>query len=183
MRVEAPAVFDDGVIHPVEKGEVNVEALQLTVAEAFVQHHGKGLAWNVEASKWHKFDGAIWKESPFKEGYELARRWALVALNSPQMTKGARQAVAKSAFYEGVETIMRSALAVTGEMFDQDDWLLGTPSGTVDLRTGVLRAADPLDMISLSCSTAPSAKEDCPKWLRFIDWACTDGLGKWTGRW
>ena len=170
---EAKSVFDDGAAHPVAGTPVPdaVLALQLTVADKLVALHGHRLKWNVDKVAWHKFDG-VWRESPMKIGYELARRWALAAL--PQLGKAAQNAVAKSGFCEGVEQLMHSALAVTSDVFDRDDWLLGTPGGTVDLRTGLLRSAAAVDMISLSCSVAPSEKEDCPRWLKFIDWACTN---------
>ena len=49
----------------------------------------------------------------------------------------------KAAFAAGVERIAQSdrTFAVTAEIWDADPWLLGTPVGTVDLRTGALRAA------------------------------------------
>ena len=34
------------------------------------------------------------------------------------------------------------------EYWDRDPWLLGTPGGTVDLRTGMLRPASPDDGIT-----------------------------------
>jgi putative DNA primase/helicase len=179
---EAPAVFDDdmgllGAGAPVEKGDKgeSVEALQSTVADALIRKHGNRLCWNIEEATWHEFK-AVWQKTPHRVGYGLAREWAKDAL--PSLGKASRNMVSKSGFYEGVEQIMRSALAVTQDAFDQDDWLLGTPGGTVELRTGLLRKARAGDMISLSTTVEPSAGEACPKWKKFIDWACTDGMGK-----
>ena len=53
--------------------------------------------------------------------------------------------------------------------FDRDPWLLATPSGTVDLRTGTLRRADPGDMLTRCTSVTPAERADCPRWLRFLN--------------
>ena len=52
--------------------------------------------------------------------------------------------------------------------FDRDPWLLATPGGTVDLRTGTLRPANPADMLTRCTSVAPAERADCPRWLRFL---------------
>ncbi len=46
--------------------------------------------------------------------------------------------------------------------------MLGTPSGTIDLRSGTLRTANPSDHITRSTSVAPSATADCPTWRKFL---------------
>ncbi|WP_425102486.1 phage/plasmid primase, P4 family [Tropicibacter sp. S64] len=53
--------------------------------------------------------------------------------------------------------------------FDSDLLLLGTPGGTVDLRTGELRRASREDMISRLTHCAPAAAGTRPKlWLQFL---------------
>ena len=172
---EPRSVFDDGevlpVAGPVPGQPAFVAAMQLSVAEGIRAQHGERLRWNLDSKKWHDFTGT-WKESQHRLGYRLARLWASAAM--PSLGKQAQGAVSKNAFFEGVETILHDMLGVGQDAFDQDDWLLGTPGGTVDLRTGVLRAAVPGEMISLSTAVAPAEGEDCPQWLKFVDWMCTD---------
>lgn len=48
------------------------------------------------------------------------------------------------------------ASATTHEFFDANRFLVGTPGGTVDLRTGTLRTARRSDMISRRLTCAPS---------------------------
>src|SRR5262249_43592532 len=50
--------------------------------------------------------------------------------------------------------------------WDQNEWLLGTPDGVVDLRRGTLRAALPEDRVTKSAAVAPEG--NCPQWLAFI---------------
>jgi putative DNA primase/helicase len=63
---------------------------------------------------------------------------------------------------------------VTHEHWDTDPFLLGTPNGTVDLRTGQLREAKPEDCITKVTACAPSEKADCPLWRKFLKEATRD---------
>lgn len=54
--------------------------------------------------------------------------------------------------------------------FDTDLMLLGTPGGTVDLRTGDLRPADRRDMITKLATVTPAERGTQPeRWLSFLD--------------
>jgi putative DNA primase/helicase len=170
LKKEAAAVFNE----PTGLPEIDeVLALQRDVANLIVRTYGGTIRWNVSTSMWHRFD-KTWTESPHPLGYRLAKRWADGAAG--QLGVQHRAAVSKSAFYEGVEKILRADehLAVVKTDFDTDDWLLGTPGGTVDLKTGVRRTPKASEMISLSTAVTPADTEDCPAWLKFIDWACTN---------
>lgn len=53
--------------------------------------------------------------------------------------------------------------------FDADLMLLGTPGGTVDLRTGDLRPADRGDMITKQTAVAPAPRGEQPeRWIAFL---------------
>jgi putative DNA primase/helicase len=81
-----------------------------------------------------------------------------------------QSAVRSTAFACGVERFARvdRIFAVTAEHWDRDPFLLGTPGGTVDLRTGVLRGADPADAISRLTAVAPAEAPDCPLFMPFL---------------
>src|SRR5262249_13901930 len=57
--------------------------------------------------------------------------------------------------------------AATAEEWDADSWLLNTPGGVVELRTGKLLAHDPLRYMTKIPAVAPGG--DCPRWRRFLD--------------
>ena len=57
---------------------------------------------------------------------------------------------------------------MTSELWDPDHYLLGTPDGTVDLRTGKMRAPSPDDFITKITETTPADSADCPMWLKFL---------------
>lgn len=58
-------------------------------------------------------------------------------------------------------------LAVTSAQWDQDGYLMGTPDGTLDLRTGLLRAADAADGITKLAALAPR-RMATPLWDAFL---------------
>jgi putative DNA primase/helicase len=60
-------------------------------------------------------------------------------------------------------------MAVTQAIWDCDLYLLGTPGGTVDLRTGELTVPIIEDYISKLTSVTPADTADCPLWLKFLN--------------
>jgi putative DNA primase/helicase len=96
---------------------------------------------------------------------ELARR---MSMSEPDKV---RYVTSKTSFAGGVERFARSdlAFAVTAEVWDADPFLLGTPGGTVTLRTGRLRPSDPADGITKMTAVAPAERADCPLWLQFLE--------------
>jgi putative DNA primase/helicase len=59
-------------------------------------------------------------------------------------------------------------LAVTSAHWDQDPYLMGTPQGTLDLRTGLVRAPDAAEGISKLTALAPR-RAPTPIWDRFLE--------------
>jgi putative DNA primase/helicase len=52
---------------------------------------------------------------------------------------------------------------------DADPFLLSCANGTLDLRTGELREADPNDLLTLGTDIAYDPAARCNRWLRFLD--------------
>jgi P4 family phage/plasmid primase-like protien len=78
------------------------------------------------------------------------------------------------------------AIAVSPESLDFDPWMLNTPGGMIDLRTGALLDPDPDQLCTRSTAVAPAAGPS-PRWFRFLDEA-TGGdaslqmyLQRWAG--
>ena len=55
----------------------------------------------------------------------------------------------------------------TVEQWDENDWILNTPSGIIDLKTGAVSPNDPDQHCTKITAIGPSG--DCPVWLRFLD--------------
>ena len=108
-----------------------------SVADAFTREHRDRLRYDHHSGKWFLWDGTRWR----REETKLAYRWAhQKAKTLAADTDNAKAIIGagKAAFAAGVERLAQSdrAFAVTSEIWDADPWLLGTPGGTVDLRTG-----------------------------------------------
>ena len=69
-------------------------------------------------------------------------------------------------------------LAVAHGELDADRWLLNTPSGTLDLRTGATRPHDRALYLTSLCPTAYAAGAACPLWKRFLEEVFARGDGR-----
>jgi putative DNA primase/helicase len=58
-------------------------------------------------------------------------------------------------------------IAATIDQWDVDPWLLNTPDGVVDLRTGRMRAHRPDDYLTKMTSVGPGG--DCPNWKAHLE--------------
>lgn len=137
----------------------------------FVELYADRLRFCHDHKAWFEWTGAAWRQNrtglAFRWARELARELAQPFDDDPKV----QAVLGKTAFAAGVEKFARTdaAFAVTQEHWDADLWLLGTPGGTVDLRTGELREPDPADGITKLTAVTPAETPDCPIWLAFLD--------------
>ena len=142
------------------------------VALAFTNAHRDDLRFCHHAGAWYRWNGSIWQ----REETKLAFSWARATARKLAKQSGDAKAIStagKAAFAAGVERFAQAdrAFAVTSARWDTDPWLLGTPAGTVDLRTGEMRPARQTDHITRSTAVTPAPTADCPQWLKFLDQA------------
>lgn len=137
-----------------------------SLAVKFVDEHEDNLLFDHHSGRWFTWDGARWKrnedKAPLNWVRDLCRN---IAARDPQIAK----ALGKSSVIKGVEFLARvdQRVSCTSEIFDSDAMLLGTPGGTVNLRTGSLRKADQGDYITKSTRVTPAAQSARPE--RFLD--------------
>jgi putative DNA primase/helicase len=138
------------------------------IACALARKYANQLLYDHTRGRWLRWDGSLWRSDEVRGVFFLLR-----SLAQEVGLEAARAAVrlGSAAFIGGAEKIAKAdpAFAVTHEDLDRDPWLLGTPGGTVDLRTGELRVARPNDRITKSTAVAPAERVDCPLWLRFLE--------------
>jgi putative DNA primase/helicase len=158
-----------------------------SAACAFADIYRDRLRYCHDTGAWYEWTGSVWRlnrtDLAFQWARELARR---LSLSEPDRV---RYVTSKTSFASGVEKFARSdpTFAVTMEAWDGDPYLLGSPGGTVDLRTGRLRPSEAREGITRSTAVTPAERADCPLWLRFLDEA-TGGdadlirfLQQWSG--
>ena len=139
-----------------------------SAAAEFVARHRDALLFDHHQGAWFHWAGSHWQREGTCMAFDWARQVAhdISEMESPNEQKKIR----RTAFAGGVERFCRAdrAFAVTSEHWDADPFLLGTPTGTVDLRTGKLRKATPTDRITKITGASPDEKADCPRWLAFL---------------
>jgi len=157
------------------------------VALAFVAKYGDRLRYCHHTGKWYRWNGHIW----LRDETHLAFSWARQVCRERARSGDDREqaTLAKASTAAAVERFAQrdQRIAVTSALWDQDAFLLGTPGGTVDLRTGLLRTANPRDFITKAAAVAPAAAVECPLWLAFLrdatggDEALITFLQRWCG--
>lgn len=159
----------DGIAASVTPIDQPPEFSDDALALAFAERHEKGLRYVATWGKWLEWTGTHWRPETTLHAYDLARHVCRVATRDAGREHEARK-LASAATVAAVERMARAdrRLAVRVEDFDADPWLLATPGGTVDLRTGELRDADRSDMITKVTAVGPG-KDGCPVFLGFLD--------------
>lgn len=128
--------------------------------------------------RWMCWDGQRWREDATLAVFDRARRVCRAAsaeCGDDESRIAVRLAAANTVY--AIEKLARSDRkhAATIDQWDADVWLLNTPEGTVDLRTGEVRGHDPGEY--LTKLTAAGPRDDCRLWQAFLE-RITDGNGE-----
>lgn len=139
-----------------------------SVARAFEAQNAATLRHVDEAGHWLRWTGAYWQPAPRGLAFTFARNITRAATREEKHEL--RRRTGRANFARGVETFAKlGPLSIQAAELDRDPWLLATPGGTVDLRTGTLRRADPGDYCTRSTAVAPAAPgTPAPAWQRFL---------------
>lgn len=154
-----------GASHDADVGLITEDS----VALEFARLYRNRLRYCHSHGSWFEWNGSIWQRNRTGLAFQWARE--LVRKLSVEEADKVRFVSSKTSFAAGVEKYARSDpnFAVESEAWDGDAMLLGTPDGTVDLRTGELREAEPEEGITRSTEVAPNDDASCPRWLEFLD--------------
>jgi P4 family phage/plasmid primase-like protien len=149
-----------------------IDAFPLTEqgdAEFFAALHANDGRFDHLRQRWLLFDGTIW--APQTNG-EIARL-ATDAIRARQRAaigqkERARWAIAGEARKRQVNLIALAQnvvpLADPGDSWDLDPWLMGTPKGVLDLKTGTLRDGRPDDRLTMRTRARFDPNAACPLW-------------------
>lgn len=155
---------------PVREDIAIVDGAAISMSEdnlalVFAHHNSDRLRYDHTRGLWLSWNGRRWRIDRTRLVSEFIRR--LVR----NLNKDGKARWAKASVYAAVEKIAQAdpAFAVTHDMLDVDPWLLGTPDGVVDLRTGALLPPDPALMVTRAAAVVPAGVGAVPvKWLRFL---------------
>jgi putative DNA primase/helicase len=153
------------------ENEAPSERIEIThdgVARVFTCRHHETTKYDPLAERWFVWDGSRWRIDEIRT---VGHRVRLLVRELTEDKEFAVQRPARTAgFAESVERLMQRdpSHAVTQGHWDQDPWLLGTPGGTVDLRTGRLLSPSLETFITKQTIVTPSDNTDCLMWKAFL---------------
>jgi len=148
----------------------NVSALPIdtesddALALEFINRHPR-LRYVDERGKWFRWTGKQWLVDSTGHTYADIRSM----LRQAEPDKPDKLAALRSASrVAAVEKLSRwdQRVAMTLDQFDADDWVINTPGGIVDLRTGKMRPHDPAAHCTKMTGAAPEG--ECPRWMQFL---------------
>ena len=164
-RLQMHDVTDDA--EPVFSSDESVWGTEDALALAFTRRYHRDWRFVATWGRWLVWDGNRWRTEDTLAATDLIRsvcRHAAVRADNPKVAAK----LASSGTVSGVERLARADRrhAATTEEWDADPWLLNTPGGVVDLKTGRKRAHERADRITKITTATPGG--DCPTWKQFL---------------
>jgi putative DNA primase/helicase len=146
-------------------------------AEYFAARYGADLRYDHRRGRWLHWQGHRWAPDADGAVHRLAllgmrqRGRDALDLDGKERERAVVHAL-RSESRQRLDALLAIArclhpLADVGDQWDADLWLLGTPAGILDLRTGAVRDGQPADRITMSTCVAPEDRP-APRWERFI---------------
>jgi putative DNA primase/helicase len=158
-----------------------------SVAIEFIEREGDNLRYDPSAKSWFIWNDSRWKRDERRVVFSRIRD--LIRDLARGKSEKIQVSVGRAAFSRGVEEHARhdQRIVVSPNLFDRDPYVLGTPTGVVELITRIHRSSRREDYITKQVAVAPSDTIDCPRWLQFLV-EVTDGdeplqrfLQQWAG--
>jgi putative DNA primase/helicase len=140
------------------------------LALRFSQRHGDELRFVAKWGQWYRYDGQRWKPDDTRKTFSLARdlcRDVACKVNKPREAKAIASGKTRMAVVSLASDDRRHAATV--DQWDADLWLLNTPDGVIDLRSGERREACADDYMTKITSVAPNADCPTPLWSAFLE--------------
>lgn len=148
-------------------------------ARRLIVRYGKYLRFNCTRNKWVVWKGSYWCIDDSKAIYRYAKVTARKIYEEVVVAKDQDQkALAKMAIQLMNEANIRAMLkmaesepeiAMTDQQFDRNKYLLSCLNGTIDLKTGKLRASCREDYITKVIPVRYDASAKCPLWMNFLN--------------
>ena len=165
--------------------ERDARATDLGNTVRFVALHRERARYAVDLKRWYVWDGRRWAPDELNRALDLTKdvvdavrleaalaedndgrdRWLAWAHQSEALAR-------RKAIVDGAQS--EPALVTTSEAFDTDPHLLVVRNGTVDLRTGALRASVPADLCSHLAEVDYQPDATCPRWEAHVNMMCKD---------
>lgn len=154
-------------------------ATDLGNAERFAAACVSRLRYCPTQGQWYRWTGTRWRADDTRHAERLAQEVVREIYQQVPHVADATQRralarwAAQSEGYARLKALVDLAgsqitLVVRVADLDADPWLLATPDGTVDLRTGSLRPAEREDLLTHSTGVSLHPDATAPRWDRFL---------------
>jgi putative DNA primase/helicase len=137
------------------------------LALEFAERHADTLRFVAKWNQWLIWDDTRWHMDETRGVFTLARE--LCREVAAEVNKsGERKRIASAKTRAAVVSLAGEdrRLSATIDQWDTDPWLLNTPDGVVDLRTGKMREHRTADYMTKRAAVSPGGK--CPLWRKFM---------------
>lgn len=148
-------------------GPDSTAATEDRIAQRFAEENEGAFCYVRDWRCWAKWNGTTWKRDAKDTVVEAIRRLCrTIAENEPEPRKAERLGSFQK--IKAIEQLARSdqQLAIDADRWDRDLWILNTPEGIVDLRTGKTSSSDPLQYLMKQTTASPQGS--CPRWMEFL---------------
>jgi putative DNA primase/helicase len=140
------------------------DAIALRFADLFAE----GVRFAAQMGKWYEWSEDRWQPDEKLHVMTLARQICRQVAQECTIDE-LRRPLSSAGTIANVERLAQcdQRLVIAVDEFDRDPWILNTPGGTVDLKTGRMREHRRLDYITKVTAVTPGGA--CPQWEAFID--------------
>ncbi len=147
-------------------------------SQRFVAQWKDRVRWCAPLNRWLVWDGSRWAEDKTERLMDMAKRTA----RSIYVEAGATQDDARrselgrwarlseqAGRLQAMVKLAKPDLAILPNALDADPMLLNCTNGTLDLRTGSLRAHAPEDLVTKLVPVEYDPEATCPRWEGFLE--------------
>jgi putative DNA primase/helicase len=141
QKTKIERAAEEGKQHPKSAPQKATGALDTSedeLAQRFAEAHAADMRYVALWGKWLIFDGKAWRHDDTLRAFTAARH---ICRDAAAQDLTRKKTLLSAATVAAVERLARSdpRLAAPSDQWDRDIWLLNTPGGVVDLRTGAIR--------------------------------------------
>jgi len=139
------------------------------LAQRFIDQRRDDLRYTASWRQWLIWDSRRWAPDEKLTAFCLVRRFCYE--RAQQAERGEAKGIASAGTVAAIERLARAdqRIAVAVAEWDIDPWMLNTPAGTIDLRTGNIRDCNPADKLTKIVGVAPDRNCPIPLWISFLD--------------
>jgi putative DNA primase/helicase len=163
-----------------EKFEIGINLTDLGNARRLIMAHSKDLRFCYPCGKWLAWDGQRWKIDDTGEIYRRAKDTVRLMYEEAgaEIDERRRKQIGSYALKSESDTKIKAMLSlaqsepgipILPEDMDKDPWVLNVANGTIDLKTGCIKAHRRENLITKLASVEYWPDAECPFWLEHLE--------------